>query len=56
MSDEARIAYLEAALKAIAKREGPFSRDQLTHASNTIDAMAQIAEDALAGKWEAPDA
>ena len=47
-----RVEYLEAALKEIAKREGPFSRNQLLHASNTIDAMAKIAEEALAGTWK----
>lgn len=36
------------ALREIAKGAGPYSRDPLTHASNTIDAMRAIAKDALA--------
>lgn len=35
------------ALKEISKREGAFSRDPLTHAENTIDSMAGIAEAAI---------
>jgi len=42
-----RIRALEAALRTIAERKGPYSRDPLTHASNTIDAMASTAVDAL---------
>ena len=37
------------ALREIAKTEGVFSRDRLTHAKNTIKAMKKIAEDVLAG-------
>ena len=44
----ARVAELEAALMQIEKGEGPYSRDPLTHAGNTIDAMVQIAVAALA--------
>lgn len=40
----------ESALREIAKREGPFSLDLLTHATNTIENMAGIAEAALAGE------
>ena len=47
----ARIATLEAALRAILKREGRYSRDPLEHAGNVIDAMADIAGDALNGTW-----
>lgn len=47
--------YYRKALEKIAKREGPFSRNRFWHARNTIEDMAQIAEDALSGKWE-PDA
>jgi len=36
------------ALKEIAKGEGAFSRDQLTHATNTIEAMKEIARAAIA--------
>ena len=39
---------LVAALKEIARGEGPFSLDPLTHASNTIEAMKTIARAALA--------
>lgn len=35
------------ALHEISKGEGPFSRDPLTHASNTIESMKQIAKDAI---------
>lgn len=42
----AHSALLEA-LKQIAKGEGAFSRDQLTHANNTIQDMKAIAESAL---------
>ena len=38
---------LRKALKEIAKREGPFSIGRLTHASNVIENMASIAEEAL---------
>ena len=38
---------LRGALEEIAKGEGPFSRDPLTHASNTIDAMKELARAAL---------
>ena len=48
----ARIATLEAALREIAKREGRYSHNHLEHASNTIDAMATIALDALDGTWQ----
>lgn len=40
-------AMLEA-LKEISKGQGPFSRDQLTHADNCIDAMKALALDAIA--------
>jgi hypothetical protein len=45
-----RITQLEAALREIAKGEGAFSRDQLTHAENCIDNMKSIAQEALQGK------
>ena len=35
------------ALEKISKKEGRFSRDRLTHANNTIEDMALIAEKAL---------
>ena len=35
------------ALREISKKEGQFSRDHLTHASNTIDDMAEKADQAL---------
>lgn len=36
------------ALEEIAKREGAYSRDPLTHAENTIDSMERIARAAIA--------
>ena len=42
-----RDALLEAC-KEIVLREGAYSRDQLTHANNTIENMASIAEAAIA--------
>jgi hypothetical protein len=36
------------ALEEIARREGAYSRDPLTHAENTIDNMERIARDAIA--------
>lgn len=47
----ARIATLEAALRKIITREGRYSRDPLAHASNTIDAMAELAQSALDDTW-----
>lgn len=41
------VERLRLALAEIAKGEGAFSRDQLTHAKNTIDSMKQIARGAL---------
>ena len=38
---------LVAALRDIARGEGPYSLDPLTHASNTIEAMKEIANNAL---------
>jgi hypothetical protein len=38
---------LRTALTEIAKGEGPFSRDPLEHAGNTIDAMKKLASEAL---------
>lgn len=38
---------LLAALEEIAKGAGPFSRDALTHASNTIDYMKEVANAAI---------
>ena len=50
-SDNARLIAsapeLLAALEEIVKREGAFSRDQLTHAGNVIENMATIAEEAI---------
>jgi hypothetical protein len=48
--DDRRIAAMREALEKIAKGEGRFSRDQLTHASNTIEDMKAIAEEALGRK------
>jgi hypothetical protein len=48
----ARIEELEGALREIEKGEGPFSRDQLTHATNTIEAMKELASAALSPPME----
>ena len=45
---EQRIAELEAALVRVAKAEGPYSRDPLTHCGNAITAMVEVAKRALA--------
>jgi hypothetical protein len=42
-------ARLTAALREIAKGEGAFSRDPLTHAGNCIEYMKRLAVRALAG-------
>ena len=55
LNETGRIAYLEAALRKITKREGRFSRDRLEHASNTIEAMAFVADGALNGTWDAEE-
>ena len=47
MEDKEKITIMEEALKEIALSRGPYSRDQLTHAENTIEAMKQVAEEAL---------
>ena len=48
-----RIAYLERALRKIEKKkDGRFSWEHLSHAVTTINDMAQVATDALAGTWE----
>ena len=47
---KARIEVLEGSLREIAKGEGRFSRDPLTHATNTIEDMKAIAEAALRGE------
>ena len=39
-----RLERAEDALREIAKKEGPFAVDRLTHAENTIDTMAEIAD------------
>ena len=40
-------SYLVNALEEIAKGEGRFSRDHLTHCTNTVEDMKEIAEAAL---------
>ena len=50
---EEQAAYLEKALRKITRREGQFSRNHHTHAENTIDDMAGVAEAALKGEeWD----
>ena len=46
-TERAEVERLEGVLREIAKGEGPFSMDHMTHASNTIDAMRKLATDAL---------
>jgi hypothetical protein len=46
---------LRAALKQIAKCEGAYSRDPLTHAGNVIEQSKRIAESALAGTFDPDD-
>lgn len=43
---------LREALRQIAKAEGPYSLDPFTHAENTIEAMALVAEAALSSSRE----
>ena len=43
---------LRAALEEITKREGPYKMDRLKHAEATIEAMAEIARQALVGQPE----
>lgn len=50
------IERLETALREIIKGEGAFSRDPLVHASNTIDHLVEIAQEALKIKEEAAEA
>ena len=45
---EARIKGLVEALTTIAKREGRFLRDHLTHCENTVEDMGAVADEALA--------
>lgn len=52
---EKDVVYYRAALEKITKREGPWNQDFHAHAENAIDAMAEIAEDALAGTWVADE-
>lgn len=41
---------LEKALREIAKGEGPYSRDELTHCANTVEHMQRTARRALEGQ------
>jgi len=49
---EAEVGRLRAELKEIAKGEGRYNRDPLTHASNTIEDMQALAIAALRGEAE----
>lgn len=50
---EESAAYLEGALRKITKREGRFSHDQMTHAENVMDDMAEVAAKAIKGEeWD----
>ena len=44
----ADIERKDEALREIAQGSGPFSRDRLTHAENTIESMKELARAALA--------
>lgn len=46
----ARIEHLEAALKAVMERKGPYSQNPLKHAENTILNMADLARRGLEGE------
>lgn len=45
-----RIEHLEAALRAVMERKGPYSQNPLKHAENTILSMADIARRGLEGE------
>ena len=47
-----QVEYYRAALQEITKRMGRYSRDRLEHAQNTVEDMAQLAQDALEGTWD----
>ena len=47
------VRRLREALQEISIGRGPYSRDPLTHADNTIDAMKAVALGALDGTWKA---
>lgn len=46
-----RIRALELTLAEIALKKGPYSLDPHEHARNCIESMAEIAVNALRGKW-----
>lgn len=46
----ARIEHLEAALRAVMERKGPYSQNPLKHAENTIWNMADLARRGLEGE------
>lgn len=48
MNDREKVAMLVEALLEIAKGQGPFSRDPLTHCGNTVEAMKKLAQNAIA--------
>jgi hypothetical protein len=50
------VATLQEALSEIEKGEGRYSRDPLTHASNTIEDIRALATAALASSVETGDA
>ena len=45
-----RLSHLEAALRAIQRREGPYSQDPLRHAENVMLNMAELARRGIAGE------
>lgn len=50
---DAEIERLREALVEITKKQGPYSRNQLEHADNCIERMAEVASKALNGEvWQ----
>ena len=49
--DDERFRGMRRALSEISKGRGPYKRDPLEHADSCIEAMKQVALDALAGKY-----
>ena len=46
----ARIEHLEAALRAVMEKKGPYSQNPLRHAENTICNMSDLARRGLEGE------
>ena len=50
----AKLRLYESALKEISKGRGPYNRDPLEHAHNCIEAMTEVAKQALKLEYD-PD-